>query len=95
MVNEVIKCKVVVVWEVGKFFFIEEIEVVFLKVYEVWIKIIVIVVCYIDVYILSGVDFEGCFLVILGYEGVGIVESVGEGVIKLKVGDIVILFYIL
>lgn len=35
---------------------------------------------------MSGVDFEGSFLVILGYEGVGIVESVGEGVIKLKVG---------
>lgn len=58
----------------------------------VWI--VVSGVCYIDVYILLGKDFEGVFLVILGYEGGGIVEVIGEGVISVVVGDYVILLYI-
>jgi S-(hydroxymethyl)glutathione dehydrogenase / alcohol dehydrogenase len=39
-------------------------------------------------------DSEGKFPVILGHEGAGIVESVGEGVTKFKVGDHVIPLYI-
>lgn len=43
-----------------------------------------------DAYTLSGKDPEGAFPVILGHEGAGIVESVGEGVTNVKVGDYVI-----
>ena len=44
----------------------------------------------IDAYTLSGKDPEGAFPIILGHEGAGIVESVGEGVTNVKPGDHVI-----
>lgn len=44
----------------------------------------------IDAYTLSGKDPEGAFPVILGHEGAGIVESVGEGVTNVKPGDHVV-----
>lgn len=50
-------------------------------------------VCHTDAYTLSGVDPEGAFPVILGHEGAGIVESIGEGVTNVKVGDHVIALY--
>lgn len=46
-----------------------------------------------DVYTLSGGDPEGHFPAILGHEGSGIVESVGEGVQDVKKGDHVVLLY--
>lgn len=50
-------------------------------------------VCHTDAYTLSGVDPEGAFPVVLGHEGAGIVESVGEGVTSVKPGDHVIALY--
>lgn len=57
------------------------------------VKIINTSVCHTDAYTLSGVDPEGAFPVILGHEGAGIVESVGEGVDSVKPGDHVIALY--
>ena len=53
---------------------------------EVRIKILSTGVCHTDAYTLSGQDPEGKFPVILGHEGGGIVESVGEGVTSVKPG---------
>lgn len=60
---------------------------------EVLIKMIATGVCHTDAYTLSGVDPEGIFPAILGHEGGGIVEEIGEGVTSLKVGDHVIPLY--
>ncbi|XP_009947578.1 PREDICTED: alcohol dehydrogenase class-3 [Leptosomus discolor] len=79
---EVIKCKAAVAWEAGKPLSLEEVEVAPPKAHEVRIKIVATAVCHTDAYTLSGADPEGCFPVILGHEGAGIVESVGEGVTK-------------
>lgn len=50
------------------------------------IKILYSAVCHTDAYTLSGQDPEGTFPVILGHEGAGIVESIGEGVTNVKPG---------
>lgn len=88
------KLCVVVVFGFGQLLKIVEIDVVLLKKGEVLVKIIYIGVCYIDIFIFFGDDLEGVFLVVLGYEGGGVVVEVGEGVISLKFGDYVILLYI-
>lgn len=81
-----IKCKAAVAWEAGKPLTIETIEVGPPKANEVRIKILGTGVCHTDAYTLSGVDPEGLFPCILGHEGGGIVESVGEGVTRVKPG---------
>lgn len=43
-----------------------------------------------DAYTLSGKDPEGAFPIVLGHEGAGIVESVGDGVTNVKPGDHVV-----
>ena len=45
-------------------------------------------VCHTDAFTLSGCDPEGLFPVILGHEGGGIVESIGEGVTSVQPGNI-------
>uniref|UniRef100_A0A8D2DIP8 Alcohol dehydrogenase-like N-terminal domain-containing protein n=1 Tax=Sciurus vulgaris TaxID=55149 RepID=A0A8D2DIP8_SCIVU len=84
MANQVIKCKAAVAWEAGKPLSIEEVAVAPPRAPEVRIKIIASALCHTDAYTLSGADPEGCFPVILGHEGAGIVRSVSEGVTKLK-----------
>lgn len=64
------------------------------KAHEVRIKLTATGVCHTDAYTLGGFDAEGVFPVVLGHEGAGIVESVGEGVTAFKVGDHVIPLYI-
>ncbi|KAG1144847.1 hypothetical protein G6F37_003403 [Rhizopus arrhizus] len=91
--GQVIKCRAAVAWEAGKPLSIEEVEVAPPKAHEVRIKILYTGVCHTDAYTLSGVDPEGVFPAILGHEGGGIVESVGEGVTDVSVGDHVIPLY--
>lgn len=57
------------------------------------IKITATGVCHTDAYTLGGFDAEGVFPVLLGHEGAGIVESIGEGVTGFKPGDHVIPLY--
>ncbi len=93
MSNEVIKCKAAVAWEAGKPLSIEEVEVQPPQKGEVRVKIVATGVCHTDAFTLSGDDPEGVFPSILGHEGGGIVESVGEGVTSVKPGDHVIPLY--
>lgn len=44
-------------------------------------------ICHTDAYTLGGADPEGVFPVVLGHEGAGVVESVGEGVTKFEAGS--------
>ncbi|MER2553144.1 MAG: S-(hydroxymethyl)glutathione dehydrogenase/class III alcohol dehydrogenase [Thauera sp.] len=60
---------------------------------EVLVRIVATGVCHTDAFTLSGDDPEGIFPSILGHEGGGIVEAVGEGVSSLEVGDHVIPLY--
>ncbi|KAM8939409.1 alcohol dehydrogenase 1-like [Pelodytes ibericus] len=88
--GSVIKCKAAVAWKANKPLVIEEIEVAPPKAKEVRIKVCASGVCHTDVHALGGFMAGVKFPVILGHEGAGIVESVGEGVTKVKPGDHVI-----
>jgi S-(hydroxymethyl)glutathione dehydrogenase/alcohol dehydrogenase len=57
------------------------------------VRIVATGVCHTDAFTLSGEDPEGIFPTILGHEGGGIVESIGEGVTSVAVGDHVIPLY--
>jgi S-(hydroxymethyl)glutathione dehydrogenase/alcohol dehydrogenase len=59
----------------------------------VLVRIVATGVCHTDAFTLSGDDPEGIFPSILGHEGGGIVEMVGEGVTSVEVGDHVIPLY--
>lgn len=91
--SNVITCKAAVAWEAGKPLSIEEVQVAPPKAGEVRVRIIATGVCHTDAFTLSGDDPEGVFPAILGHEGGGIVESIGEGVTSVKVGDHVIPLY--
>ena len=91
--GKTITCKAAIAWEAGKPLSVEDVEVLPPRAHEVRIKIAYTGVCHTDAYTLSGLDPEGAFPVILGHEGAGIVESVGEGVTNVKVGDHVIALY--
>lgn len=85
-----IKCKAAIAWGPGQPLSIEEVEVMPPQAGEVRVRIVATGVCHTDAFTLSGEDPEGVFPCILGHEGGGIVESVGEGVTSVKVGDHVI-----
>jgi len=72
---------------------IVEVDVEAPKAGEVLVRIIASGVCHTDAFTLSGDDPEGIFPSILGHEGGGIVEAVGEGITSLAVGDHVIPLY--
>lgn len=65
---------------------IETIEVAVPKAKEVRVKIVATGVCHTDAYTLGGLDAEGRFPCVLGHEGGGTVESVGEDVTSVKPG---------
>ncbi|KAI9804532.1 MAG: formate dehydrogenase (NAD+) [Sarcosagium campestre] len=91
--QKTITCKAAIAWEAGKNLSYEDVEVEAPKAHEVRIEIYYTGVCHTDAYTLSGKDPEGAFPIILGHEGAGIVESVGEGVTSVKPGDNVVALY--
>lgn len=91
---QVITCKAAVAWAEKQPLSIENVDVAPPREGEVRVKITATGVCHTDAYTLSGADPEGKFPVILGHEGAGIVESVGDGVTQFKAGDHVVPLYV-
>ncbi|HPH67020.1 MAG TPA: S-(hydroxymethyl)glutathione dehydrogenase/class III alcohol dehydrogenase [Kofleriaceae bacterium] len=87
------KIKAAVAWKANEPLSIEEIDLQPPQAGEVLVRIVATGVCHTDAFTLSGADPEGLFPVILGHEGGGIVEAIGEGVTSLAVGDHVIPLY--
>ncbi|AMU99781.1 S-(hydroxymethyl)glutathione dehydrogenase [Xanthomonas oryzae] len=87
------KSRAAVAFGPGKPLEIVEIDVAPPKAGEVLVRITHTGVCHTDAFTLSGDDPEGIFPSVLGHEGGGIVEQVGEGVTSVKVGDHVIPLY--
>jgi len=91
--TQTIKSKAAIAWGVGQPLSIEEIDVMPPQKGEVRVRIVATGVCHTDAFTLSGDDPEGIFPCVLGHEGGGIVESIGEDVTSVKVGDHVIPLY--
>ncbi len=88
-----IRSRAAVAWAAKQPLEITEVDVAPPQAGEVLVRIVATGVCHTDAYTLSGADPEGLFPAILGHEGGGIVEAVGEGVSSVAVGDHVIPLY--
>ncbi|MDP0589570.1 MAG: S-(hydroxymethyl)glutathione dehydrogenase/class III alcohol dehydrogenase [Candidatus Endonucleobacter bathymodioli] len=93
MNNQFIKSRAAIAWAPNQLLSVEEVDVMLPRKGEVLVKIIATGVCHTDAFTLSGEDPEGVFPAILGHEGGGIVEQIGEGVTSVKIGDHVIPLY--
>jgi S-(hydroxymethyl)glutathione dehydrogenase/alcohol dehydrogenase len=93
MSEQFIKSKAAIAWGPNQPLSIEEVDVMLPKKGEVLVKVVASGVCHTDAFTLSGEDPEGIFPAILGHEGGGIVEQIGEGVTSVQVGDHVIPLY--
>jgi S-(hydroxymethyl)glutathione dehydrogenase/alcohol dehydrogenase len=88
-----IECTAAVAFEAKKPLEMVKVKVAPPQAGEVRIKITHTALCHTDAYTLGGLDPEGKFPAILGHEAAGIVESVGQGVTSVAVGDHVIPCY--
>ncbi|PSW63085.1 S-(hydroxymethyl)glutathione dehydrogenase/class III alcohol dehydrogenase [Photobacterium kishitanii] len=93
MTDKFIKSKAAIAWGPKQPLSVEEIDVMLPRAGEVLVRIVATGVCHTDAFTLSGDDPEGIFPAILGHEGGGIVEMIGEGVTSVEVGDHVIPLY--
>uniref|UniRef100_F6YVG3 Enoyl reductase (ER) domain-containing protein n=1 Tax=Ornithorhynchus anatinus TaxID=9258 RepID=F6YVG3_ORNAN len=84
--GRVIICRAAISWTPNTPLSVEEVEVDPPKACEVRIKVISTGICGTDNHVLEG-QFSFPFPIIVGHEGAGIVESVGEGVTTVKPGD--------
>jgi S-(hydroxymethyl)glutathione dehydrogenase/alcohol dehydrogenase len=60
---------------------------------EVLVRLAACGVCHTDMYTASGVDPSGYSPCVLGHEGAGVVESIGDGVSSVAVGDHVVTLF--
>ncbi len=93
MTDQFIKSKAAIAWGPNQPLSVEEVDVMLPRKGEVLVRIVATGVCHTDAFTMSGQDPEGIFPVILGHEGGGIVEQIGEGVTSVSVGDHVIPLY--
>ena len=84
--------KAVVVHEVGRIA-VEAVELAPPKAFEVKIKMAAAGVCHSDLSVLNG-TIPHPLPVVLGHEGAGVVEAVGEGVSHTKPGDHVVMSFV-
>jgi S-(hydroxymethyl)glutathione dehydrogenase/alcohol dehydrogenase len=89
-----VKVKAAICWEPKKPLEVEEIDLDGPKAGECLVRLVASGVCHTDAFTMSGADPEGLFPAVLGHEGAGVVEEVGEGVRSIVVGDHVIPLYI-
>ena len=87
-----IECKAAVAWAPNDLK-METVQVAAPKAGEVRIRIVASGVCHSDLFFLRAGAGPAIFPCILGHEGAGIVESIGEGVTSVTPGDHVIPLY--
>src|SRR4051794_17261230 len=87
------RIRAAVLEEFGQPLVVQEIELADPKAGEVLVRLHACGVCHTDMYTASGADLSGYAPTVLGHEGAGVVEAVGEGVESLAVGDHVVTLF--
>ncbi len=87
------RMKAAVLEEFGEPLVIQELELQDPQPGEVLVRLVACGVCHTDLYTASGVDPSGYSPCVLGHEGAGVVEKVGEGVTSLSEGDHVVTLF--
>jgi S-(hydroxymethyl)glutathione dehydrogenase / alcohol dehydrogenase len=72
---------------------VQEVELAAPRAGEVLVRLAACGVCHTDLYTASGADPSGYAPAVLGHEGAGVVEAVGEGVASVAAGDHVITLF--
>jgi S-(hydroxymethyl)glutathione dehydrogenase/alcohol dehydrogenase len=72
---------------------VQEIDLAEPKAGEVLVRLVACGVCHTDMYTASGADPSGYAPAVLGHEGAGVVEAIGDGVKDLKAGDHVVTLF--
>ncbi len=72
---------------------VQEVELAEPKAGEVLVRLVACGVCHTDLYTASGADPSGYAPAVLGHEGAGVVERVGDGVASVAPGDHVVTLF--
>ena len=87
------RMKAAVLEEFGQPLVVQEVELQDPKPGEVLVRLVACGVCHTDMYTASGADPSGYAPAVLGHEGAGVVEKVGEGVSSVAEGDHVVTLF--
>src|SRR5580765_3309226 len=87
------RIRAAVLEEFGRPLVVQEVDLAEPRAGEVLVRLAACGVCHTDLYTASGADPTGYAPCVLGHEGAGIVERVGDDVGLVKVGDLVITLF--
>jgi S-(hydroxymethyl)glutathione dehydrogenase/alcohol dehydrogenase len=87
------KIRAAVLEEFGQPLVVQEVDLADPKPGEVLVRLHACGVCHTDMYTASGADPSGYAPTVLGHEGAGVVEAVGEGVTSVAPGDHVVTLF--
>src|SRR6516165_7280611 len=87
------KMRAAVLEEFGQPLAVQEVDLAEPSTGEVLVRLVACGVCHTDLYTASGADPSGYAPTVLGHEGAGVVERVGEGVTSVQHGDHVVTLF--
>ena len=87
------RVRAAVLEEFGAPLVVQEVELAEPRAGEVLVRLVACGVCHTDLYTASGADPSGYAPAVLGHEGAGVVERVGDGVRSLAAGDHVVTLF--
>jgi S-(hydroxymethyl)glutathione dehydrogenase/alcohol dehydrogenase len=87
------RIRAAVLEEFGKPLVVQDVDLADPKPGEVLVRLAACGVCHTDLYTASGADPSGYAPTVLGHEGAGVVEAIGEGVTSVAPGDHVVTLF--
>jgi S-(hydroxymethyl)glutathione dehydrogenase/alcohol dehydrogenase len=88
-----VRIRAAVLEEFGAPLAVQELDLAEPRAGEVLVRLVACGVCHTDLYTASGADPSGYAPTVLGHEGAGVVEAIGEGVRSLAEGDHVVTLF--